>query len=49
MKILFTNNSRRRHKLPLRRKWSRGKRYKTRCSLLEDFRAWYDAVTQKEG
>lgn len=42
----FTNNSRRMHGLPLRRKKSRGKRYRTRCRTWEDFCAWYDAITE---
>lgn len=42
-KPLFTNNDRRRAGLPTRRK-GKGKRYKTRCVVWEDFCAWYDWI-----
>lgn len=39
---LFSNNSRKLYGLPLRRKASKGKRFKTRCTMQEDIYAFLD-------
>lgn len=41
MKYYPTNNSRKKHHLPLHRKFTKGKRYQSRCEALEAFEALY--------
>lgn len=41
---LFTNNSRKMHGIPLRRKADKHKRFYTRCQSWEDFCAWYECI-----
>lgn len=44
---LFTNNARKMAGYPVRRKSTKGKRYRSRCESWEDFCAWYDWVSAK--